>query len=154
MNNYSFRLRTHTLQGTQTSFIYLFLHTQPSLSAVRDPRTRRSYLHGYTYSVTNYLLLHSCPVDNSINSSLISIEVLVSTSVSPLRTCIKSAHWAHCMYRASLFELSFWCLLYLSLSLSHTHSVFHSLRCLIVVVLDNRLCTLFRISFCTHNLLH
>ena len=138
MNNYSFRLRTHTLRGTQTSFIYLFLHTQPSLSAVRDPRTRRSYLHGYTYSVTNYLLLHSCPVDNSINSSLISIEVLVSTSVSPLRT-LKSAH---CMYRAPLFAFSFHCPHFLSLSLSHTLCISICCVYLIVVVSDNRLCIL------------
>ena len=42
-----------------------------SLSVIRDPRTRRSYIHGSTYSVTdsvtNYLLLHSRPVDNKVH---------------------------------------------------------------------------------------
>ena len=34
----------------------------------------------------------------SVSSSFMSIEVLLSTSIYPLRTSINSAHWAHCMY--------------------------------------------------------
>ena len=65
LNNYSFRLKKHTLRGARPRLYILFLHTQPNLSAVRDPRTRRSYILGSTYSVTTYLLLHSCPMDNT-----------------------------------------------------------------------------------------
>ena len=57
LNNYSFRLKTHTFARYTTSFIYPFLPTQPSLSTVRDPRTRRSYILGSTSSETNYLFI-------------------------------------------------------------------------------------------------
>ena len=70
---YSFRLMTHTYEVRRPCLYICFLHTQPSRdpwssdSAVRDPRTRRSY--GSTYSVTTRLLitylLHSCPMDNT-----------------------------------------------------------------------------------------
>ena len=77
----------------------------------------------------------------SVIISFMSIEVLVSTSVSPLMTCIKSAHWAHCMYRAPLIEFSF---LLSALSISLSYILCISILCvyLIVVVSDNRLCIL------------
>ena len=59
----------------------------------------------------------------SVNSSFMSIEVLVNTSVSPSRTCIKSVHWAHYMYRVPLLWIKF---LLAALSLTQT-VYFHSL---------------------------
>ena len=69
---YSFRLITRPYEVSRPCLYICFLRTQPSLSAVRDPRTRRSYgsIYSVNDSVTNYLLLHSCPVDNNIYSEV------------------------------------------------------------------------------------
>ena len=92
------------------------MHTQPSLSAVRDPRTRRSYLLGSTYSVTTCLLLHSCPMNNKFYdnkatscegtkyaSSLlvhsirgIAKNVIIYYGMKELREITKLVFWERC----------------------------------------------------------
>ena len=79
-----------------------------------------------------------------------SIEVCVNNSVNPLRTCIKSAHWAHCMYRAPLLWNRVFCSL-VSVSLL-TYCVFLHSVCFLCFYLGD-LAMLFRLSFCIAHLL-
>ena len=53
LDYYSFLLITHPNEVRRPRLYNCFLHRQPSVSAVRDSRTRRYY--GSTYSVNIYV---------------------------------------------------------------------------------------------------
>ena len=81
---YSFRLITHTYEVRRPCLYICFLHTQPSLSAVRDPRTRRSYSSTYSVndSVTTYyyILVPWTTLPNAINNVCLFLVYILMCS--------------------------------------------------------------------------